>query len=173
MRRLIAWLDRGGFVAVGVGQAITVLWLGKPIFIRHRTAEEIKKAQDVPVSELKDPYAQVSGAPSDLSATDANRTKPGKDQWLVAIGMCTHLGCVPKGQAATDDRGLYGGWFCPCPVRCTTRLAASAKVLRRATSTFRPTSSPATRRSRSANTHRHKSRRLCPSPFLLARKKYL
>ena len=54
---------------VGVGQAITVLWRGKPIFIRHRTAEEIKKAQDVPLSDLKDPYAQVSGAPSDLQAT--------------------------------------------------------------------------------------------------------
>ena len=99
---------------VAVGQAITVLWRGKPIFIRHRTAEEIRKAQEAPVSELKDPYAQVNGAPSDLSATDANRTKPGKDQWLVAIGICTHLGCVPKGQAPTDDKGLYGGWFCPC-----------------------------------------------------------
>ncbi len=99
---------------VQVGQAITVLWRGKPIFIRHRTAEEIKKAQDVALSDLKDPYAQVSGAPSDLSAIDANRTKPGKESWLVAIGICTHLGCVPKGQAPSDDRGLYGGWFCPC-----------------------------------------------------------
>jgi ubiquinol-cytochrome c reductase iron-sulfur subunit len=99
---------------VQVGQAITVLWRGKPIFIRHRTAEEIKKAQDVPLADLKDPYAQVSGAPSDLPAVDANRTKPGKESWLVAIGICTHLGCVPKGQAPSDDRGLYGGWFCPC-----------------------------------------------------------
>ncbi len=99
---------------VGVGQAISVLWRGKPIFIRHRTAEEIKKAQDVPLSDLKDPYAQVSGAPSGLQATDANRTKPGKENWLVAIGICTHLGCIPKGQAATDDKGLYDGWFCPC-----------------------------------------------------------
>jgi ubiquinol-cytochrome c reductase iron-sulfur subunit len=52
--------------------------------------------------------------PPDLQATDANRTKPGKENRLVAIGICTHLGCVPKGQAATDDKGLYGGWFCPC-----------------------------------------------------------
>ncbi len=99
---------------VGVGQAITVLWRGKPIFIRHRTAEEIKMAQDVAVADLKDPYAEVMGAPSDLPASDANRTKPGKENWLIAIGICTHLGCIPKGQAPTDDRGLYGGWFCPC-----------------------------------------------------------
>ena len=59
---------------IQVGQAVTVLWRGKPIFIRHRTAEEINKVQDVRLSELKDPYAQVSGAPSDLPATDANRT---------------------------------------------------------------------------------------------------
>jgi ubiquinol-cytochrome c reductase iron-sulfur subunit len=99
---------------VSVGQAITVVWRGKPVFIRHRTAEEIRQAREVPLSDLKDPYAQVSGAPSDLAATDGNRTKPGKENWLVAIGICTHLGCVPKGQAPTDDRGLYGGWFCPC-----------------------------------------------------------
>jgi ubiquinol-cytochrome c reductase iron-sulfur subunit len=99
---------------IQVGQAITAVWRGKPIFIRHRTADEIKKAQEVPLSDLKDPYAQVSGAPSGLSATDANRTKQGKEQWLVAIGICTHLGCIPKGQAPNDDKGLYGGWFCPC-----------------------------------------------------------
>jgi ubiquinol-cytochrome c reductase iron-sulfur subunit len=96
------------------GAAITVLWRGKPVFIRHRTAEEIKKAQAVQVSELKDPYAEVLGAPSDLPATDANRTKDGKSQWLVLIGICTHLGCVPKGQAPGDEKGPYGGWFCPC-----------------------------------------------------------
>ncbi|KAI94802.1 ubiquinol-cytochrome C reductase [Rhodomicrobium udaipurense JA643] len=96
------------------GAAITVLWRGKPVFIRHRTAEEIKKAQAVQVAELKDPYAEVLGAPSDLPATDANRTKDGKSQWLVLIGICTHLGCVPKGQAPGDEKGPYGGWFCPC-----------------------------------------------------------
>jgi ubiquinol-cytochrome c reductase iron-sulfur subunit len=99
---------------IKVGQAITVLWRGKPIFIRHRTGEEIKKAKDVQLSDLKDPYAQVSGAPSDMPAIDANRTKLGKENWLVTIGICTHLGCLPKGQAPTDDKGLYGGWFCPC-----------------------------------------------------------
>ena len=99
---------------VGVGQAITVLWRGKPIFIRHRTPEEIKMAQDVKVADLKDPYADVMGAPSGLPATDANRTKPGKESWLIMIGICTHLGCIPKGQAPGDERGPYGGWFCPC-----------------------------------------------------------
>ncbi|ADP70557.1 ubiquinol-cytochrome c reductase, iron-sulfur subunit [Rhodomicrobium vannielii ATCC 17100] len=96
------------------GAAITVLWRGKPVFIRHRTAEEIKKAQAVQLADLKDPYAEVLGAPSDLPATDANRTKAGKEKWLVLIGICTHLGCVPKGQAPGDEKGPYGGWFCPC-----------------------------------------------------------
>jgi ubiquinol-cytochrome c reductase iron-sulfur subunit len=99
---------------IQTGQAITVLWRGKPVFIRNRTPEDIAKAKAVPVSELKDPDAQVMGAPSDLPATDENRTKPGKENWLVMIGICTHLGCIPKGQAPGDDKGLYGGWFCPC-----------------------------------------------------------
>ena len=99
---------------VAVGQAITVVWRGKPIFIRHRTADEIAKAQATPLAELKDLYAQVMGAASNLPATDANRIKPGKENWLVAIGICTHLGCIPKGQGPNDDKGLYGGWFCPC-----------------------------------------------------------
>jgi len=99
---------------IPVGGAVTVLWRGKPVFIRHRTEEEIKKAQATQVADLKDPYAEVLGAPSDLPATDANRTKAGKSQWLVLIGICTHLGCVPKGQAPGDDKGPYGGWFCPC-----------------------------------------------------------
>jgi ubiquinol-cytochrome c reductase iron-sulfur subunit len=84
------------------GQAITIMWRGKPIFVRHRTADEIKKAQDVPSSELKDPQS------------DAERVKAGKEQWLVMIGICTHLGCIPKGQRTGDERGQYGGWFCPC-----------------------------------------------------------
>jgi ubiquinol-cytochrome c reductase iron-sulfur subunit len=84
------------------GQAITIMWRGKPIFVRHRTADEIKQAQDAPASELKDPQA------------DAERVKAGKEQWLVMIGICTHLGCIPKGQRTGDERGQYGGWFCPC-----------------------------------------------------------
>ncbi len=82
------------------GQAITIMWRGKPIFIRKRTAEEIKAARDVAVSELPDPQA------------DADRVK--NDEWLVLIGICTHLGCIPRGQASGDVHGDYGGWFCPC-----------------------------------------------------------
>jgi ubiquinol-cytochrome c reductase iron-sulfur subunit len=99
---------------IQTGQAITVLWRGNPIFVRNRTPEEIQKAKSVPVSQLKDPDAQVMGASASLPATDENRTKPGKENWLVMIGVCTHLGCIPKGQGAADDKGPYGGWFCPC-----------------------------------------------------------
>ena len=85
---------------VAVGQSITVTWRGKPIFIRHRTPEEIQQARSVPLNELPDPQAD-----------DARVKKP---EWLTVIGICTHLGCVPLGQKTTDPRGDYGGWFCPC-----------------------------------------------------------
>lgn len=83
---------------VAEGQSITVLWRGKPVFIRHRTAEEIAAARAVDVIDLPDPQA------------DKDRVKPGKAQWLVMLGVCTHLGCVPLGNRAGD----YNGWFCPC-----------------------------------------------------------
>ena len=84
------------------GQGITAVWQGKPIFLRHRTADEIKAAQATPLKDLIDP------------ATDASRVKAGKEQWLVAIGICTHLGCIPLGNKPSDPRGDWGGWFCPC-----------------------------------------------------------
>jgi ubiquinol-cytochrome c reductase iron-sulfur subunit len=87
---------------IAMGSAITVLWRGKPVFVRHRTPQEIKAAVDVKLNQLIDP------------ATDASRVKPGHDQWLVLIGICTHLGCVPLGNKPTDPRGEWGGWFCPC-----------------------------------------------------------
>ncbi len=96
------------------GQSVTFLWRGKPIFVRNRLPGDIEKAKETSLSDLKDPFAEVMGAPADLPATDANRTKPGKEHWLVMIGICTHLGCIPKGQSAGDDKGPYGGWFCPC-----------------------------------------------------------
>lgn len=99
---------------VQVGQAITVMWRGKPIFIRNRTPEEVKAAQDVPLDQLKDPVARVMGLTVEEPATDANITKAGHENWLVAIGICTHLGCIPKGQRPGDDRGEFNGWFCPC-----------------------------------------------------------
>lgn len=85
---------------VQVGQRLTVAWRGKPVFIDHRTPEEIKAAESVDVAELRDPQK------------DADRVK--KTDWLVVVGVCTHLGCVPLGQKPTDDRGEFGGWFCPC-----------------------------------------------------------
>ena len=87
---------------IPVGQAITVVWRGKPVFVRHRSAEEIKAAEAVKLSELADP------------ATDESRVKPGEAQWLVVVGICTHLGCVPLGNKPTEARGDFGGWFCPC-----------------------------------------------------------
>lgn len=86
---------------VAVGQAITVMWRGKPVFIRRRAEKEIKDAQDVNMSSLLDPQP------------DAERT-PYKSEWLIVVGICTHLGCVPLGQKPTDNHGAYGGWFCPC-----------------------------------------------------------
>ena len=92
------------------GMSLTVKWRGKPVFIRNRTPEEIKAAQDVPLAELKDPVARNANIASDAQATDIDRSA-GKDKenWLVMVGVCTHLGCVPLGQ-----QGDFGGWFCPC-----------------------------------------------------------
>ena len=87
---------------IAEGSGITVVWQGKPVFIRHRTADEIKTVSAVPQKELIDPVAESA------------RVKPGKEQWLVAIGICTHLGCVPLGNKPSDPRGDFGGWFCPC-----------------------------------------------------------
>ena len=83
---------------IAVGQEIKVMWRGKPVFIRHRTPEDIAAAEAVPLSDLRDPQ------------TDAERVKKGKEQWLVMVGVCTHLGCIPLGNLAGD----YRGWFCPC-----------------------------------------------------------
>ena len=84
------------------GQGITVAWRGQPVFVRHRTAAEIKEAEAVALSELRDPQA------------DQARVKPGHAQWLIVSGVCTHLGCIPLGNKPSDPRGSYGGWFCPC-----------------------------------------------------------
>jgi len=91
---------------IQVGQAVTVKWRGKPLFIRHRTPEEIKEAEAVPLSQLRDPQTDNS------RVTDtAKKVRP---EWLVQIGVCTHLGCVPLGNKAGDPKGPFGGWFCPC-----------------------------------------------------------
>lgn len=94
---------------VSEGQSITVKWRGKPVFIRHRTPQEVEEAKGVQVSQLIDPLARNGNIAADAPATDENRTAEGKEAWLVMIGICTHLGCVPLGNA-----GDYDGWFCPC-----------------------------------------------------------
>ena len=90
------------------GTQITVLWLGKPVFIRRRTEEEISAARDVAVAELPDQGAENANL-KDADASDENRTLDEAGEWLVMMGVCTHLGCVPLG-----DAGDFGGWFCPC-----------------------------------------------------------
>ena len=82
---------------IAEGQSVTIMWRGLPVFVRHRTPKEIEEARAVPLSDLKDP------------ATDESRVKPGHEQWLIMIANCTHLGCIPVGEA-----GDFDGWFCPC-----------------------------------------------------------
>ncbi|MBX7145952.1 MAG: ubiquinol-cytochrome c reductase iron-sulfur subunit [Alphaproteobacteria bacterium] len=82
------------------GQSITAMWRGKPVFIRHRTQEEIQQAQTISPDTLPDPQS------------DQERVQ--KPEWLIVVGVCTHLGCVPLGQKNTDQKGEYGGWYCPC-----------------------------------------------------------
>ncbi|MGX1100613.1 ubiquinol-cytochrome c reductase iron-sulfur subunit [Amorphus sp. MBR-141] len=91
------------------GQSITVSWRGKPVFIRYRTEQEIEEAKSVPLEDLKDPIARNENLKADAPAIDSNRAAPDKEPWLVMVGICTHLGCVPIGES-----GEYGGWFCPC-----------------------------------------------------------
>lgn len=90
------------------GQSMTVMWRGKPVFIRRRTAQEIEEARAVPMADLKDPETDQAR----VKQSDFN----GKEmpEWLVMIGVCTHLGCVPLGQKPTDPHGEFDGWFCPC-----------------------------------------------------------
>ncbi len=99
------------------GTQLTVKWLGKPVFIRHRTGAEIQEAQEQDaegVDALPDPLARNFNLNADAPATDANRVMPSPEgeapgAWIVQMGVCTHLGCVPLG-----DAGDFGGWFCPC-----------------------------------------------------------
>jgi len=84
------------------GQAIKTVWRKQPVFIRNLTPAEIAAANAVPVSELRDPQSL------------AQRTKPGKQNWLITLGVCTHLGCVPLGVGEGENKGPFGGYFCPC-----------------------------------------------------------
>jgi ubiquinol-cytochrome c reductase iron-sulfur subunit len=84
------------------GQTLKVKWRGVPVFIRHRTPEDIAESKKVDTKELRDPE------------TDDQRVKKGHEQWLVMIGVCTHLGCIPLGGAGDYGGTDGGGWFCPC-----------------------------------------------------------
>jgi ubiquinol-cytochrome c reductase iron-sulfur subunit len=86
--------------SVEEGQAITVVWRGKPVFIRKRTAAEIKSAKALKLDDMPDPEK------------DSDRVQ--KDEWLVMVGICTHLGCIPLGQKPSQPKGEFNGWFCPC-----------------------------------------------------------
>src|SRR4051812_40680904 len=85
---------------IAEGQRITISWRGSPVFIDHRSKEQIETARNVNINELPDPQP------------DAARVQ--KAEWLIMVGVCTHLGCVPLGQKASDPKGEFGGWFCPC-----------------------------------------------------------
>jgi ubiquinol-cytochrome c reductase iron-sulfur subunit len=95
--------------AVEVGTQLTVKWLGKPVFIRRRSPEEIEEARAVTLADLPDQTSQNANKPG-TDAADQNRTLDEAGEWLVMMGVCTHLGCVPIG----DGSGDFGGWFCPC-----------------------------------------------------------
>lgn len=85
---------------IQIGQRVTVKWRGQPIFIDHRPQEEIARARAVDISTLRDPQK------------DSARVK--KAEWLIVIGVCTHLGCIPQGQSPRSNRGEFGGWYCSC-----------------------------------------------------------
>jgi ubiquinol-cytochrome c reductase iron-sulfur subunit len=87
---------------IAPGQAIKTSWRKQPVFVRNLTPQEIAAANAVSLSELRDPQSL------------GDRTKPGKENWLITLGVCTHLGCVPLGVGGGENRGEYGGYFCPC-----------------------------------------------------------
>ena len=103
---------------IAEGQEVTIKWRGNPVFIRHRLAAEIEAAGKVALTDLKDPLARNANLPDADPATDKNRVVGDKEQYLVMMGVCTHLGCVPIGNegefAVVEGSVKHGGWFCPC-----------------------------------------------------------
>lgn len=88
--------------SIAEGESVVVKWRGKPVFVRHRTQAEVDQAIADNKAALVDPQA------------DADRVQSGHEKWLVVMGVCTHLGCVPLGSRSGDDKGEFGGWYCPC-----------------------------------------------------------
>ncbi len=86
--------------AIEVGQRVTVKWRGSPVFIDHRTPEQIADAETTPLEDLPDP--------------EPDSVRVQKPEWLIVVGVCTHLGCIPVGQKPGEKIGDFGGWFCPC-----------------------------------------------------------
>ncbi|WP_353473111.1 ubiquinol-cytochrome c reductase iron-sulfur subunit [Salipiger sp. H15] len=99
---------------VETGTQLTVKWLGKPVFIRRRTEAEIEEARSVTMDQLVDTQARNENVPAGSDAIDQNRSLDEAGEWLVMMGVCTHLGCVPLGNAGDFTAGGVGGWFCPC-----------------------------------------------------------
>ncbi|WP_192384997.1 ubiquinol-cytochrome c reductase iron-sulfur subunit [Mesorhizobium silamurunense] len=91
------------------GTSLVVNWNGKPVVVRNRTEKERKNSEALKLTDLKDPIARNANLPADAPATDANRTTPGKEAWIVMVQVCTHLGCIPFAQ-----EGDLGSWLCPC-----------------------------------------------------------
>jgi ubiquinol-cytochrome c reductase iron-sulfur subunit len=103
---------------VAVGQQVIFNWRGHPLFVRRRTPQEIATANAVPLSQLIDPVARNANLPDAAPATDANRVATasgaGKEEWLIVVGVCTHLGCTPTVSTPQSPQGEYGGWLCHC-----------------------------------------------------------
>ena len=104
--------------SVVLGQQVVFNWRGHPLFVRRRTPQEIATANAVPLSQLIDPVARNDNLPDAAPATDANRVATangaGKEEWLVVVGVCTHLGCTPTVSTPQSPQGDYGGWLCHC-----------------------------------------------------------
>ncbi len=102
------------------GQEVTIKWRGNPVIVRHRSAAEIEAAKAVKMEDLKDPVARSANVKDGDAATDENRVIKGHEQFIVMMGVCTHLGCVPQGDnplkefAVVEGSQKKGGWFCPC-----------------------------------------------------------
>lgn len=94
---------------VAEGQIVTVKWRGKPVFVWNRTAAQVEEAKKVELAQLPDKNARNENLPTDAEATDVNRGAKDKENWLVVVGVCTHLGCVP-----INNSGDFGGFLCPC-----------------------------------------------------------